>query len=313
MVLTPQLVSNPTGWLMQFFYLRPNHLVRNDRAAIIQAYHKIITITNANIVAGDTINFIYNVQTPTPTVLEFTAVSGAPTTDYEFQIQATGALTAAALANTINNLALTGISASNSLATVDISYDQISAYLETTNETAFGFDNTILTIEFDQLPSTWTDPDTDQTSDLYTTGCLVDFLQTNPGHKIYTYDVTLLSIVGTRGTFDVSELQNYMSNSNGGTLEFYPIKIGDYICLQNECIIPGIPPELHHALAERAASRVMMAIGDKEGYAISSAKIAEMDKKQSTLIGSRVESSVPKVFNRYSLLRLGKSRFRRRY
>jgi hypothetical protein len=56
-----------------------------------------------------------------------------------------------------------------------------------------------------------------------------------------------------------------------------------------------------------------MAIGDKEGYAISMNKIQEMDKKQETLIGSRVESSVPKVFNRYSLLRLGKSRFRRRY
>ena len=111
----------------------------------------------------------------------------------------------------------------------------------------------------------------------------------------------------------MSQLQDFMSNSVGGLEEFYPIKSGDYICLQNECIIPQIPPELHHALAERAASRVLMAIGDKDGYAISAAKIKEMDDKQATLIGSRVESSVPKVFNRYSLLRLGKSRFRRRY
>ena len=56
-----------------------------------------------------------------------------------------------------------------------------------------------------------------------------------------------------------------------------------------------------------------MAIGDREGYAVTAAKIAEMDKKQETLIGSRVESSVPKVFNRNSILRTGKSRFRRRY
>ena len=116
-----------------------------------------------------------------------------------------------------------------------------------------------------------------------------------------------------RGKFYVSQLQEYASNSVGGVMEFYPIKVGDYICLQNECIVPQIPPELHHALAERAASRVLMAIGDKEGYAISANKIQEMDQKQATLIGSRVESSVPKVFNRYSLLRLGKSRFRRRY
>jgi hypothetical protein len=57
----------------------------------------------------------------------------------------------------------------------------------------------------------------------------------------------------------------------------------------------------------------LAAIGDVQGYQVSQAKIAEMDKKTDILIGSRIESSVPKVFNRYSLLRMGKSRFRRRY
>jgi hypothetical protein len=56
-----------------------------------------------------------------------------------------------------------------------------------------------------------------------------------------------------------------------------------------------------------------MAIGDVQGYQISQSKLAEMNKYQETLIGSRVEGSISKVFNRYSLLRLGKSRFRRRY
>ena len=56
---------------------------------------------------------------------------------------------------------------------------------------------------------------------------------------------------------------------------------------------------------------ILSAIGDKEGLAISQAKIAELDKQQATLIGQRVDSSVPKVFNQFSLLRLGK-RGRRR-
>jgi hypothetical protein len=171
-----------------------------------------------------------------------------------------------------------------------------------------------LYIKFDQLPSTYTDPETDITTPLYVGGTsYVDFLQTNPGHRTYTYDVKLVSTNGNVGAFAISDLKTYQVNGSGGQMTYYNIKIGDYICLQHECIIPQIPPELHNALAERAASRILMAIGDVQGYQISQAKIAEMNKMQETLIGSRVESSVIKVFNRNSLLRLGKSRFRRRY
>lgn len=314
MVLTPQLISNPTGYLIQFFHLRPNYLVRNERAAIIQHFNKKITlINNSLIVAGDEIEVIVGNQSPSPITVNFTATNGVPVGS-EFLIGATAANTAANLVATINNQGISGLTASVvEISNVQIQYTDISDTFYVSNTSAFGIDNVNLEIEFDQLNPTYTDPDTDITTPLYEPGCIVDFLQTKPGHRTYTYDVTTVSISGLTAKFPISQLQNYMSNSNGGVLEFYPIKVGDYICLQNECIIPQIPPELHHALAERAASRVLMAIGDREGYAASLSKIQEMDKKQQTLIGSRVESSVPKVFNRYSLLRLGKSRFRRRY
>lgn len=314
MVLTPQLISNPTGFLIQFFHLRPNYLVRNERAAVIKHFNKKITLVNNSLIsAGDKIQVIVGVQSPSPINLTLTATSGVPSST-EFLIGATASITAANIVTAINNQAITGLTASVvDVSNVEFQYTDISDTFSITNNTAFNIDNINLEVEFDQLPGTYTDPDTDVTTTLYTQGCLVDFLQTNPGHRTYTYDVSMVSISGLRAKFPVAQLQNYMSNSNGGTLEFYPIKVGDYICLQNECIIPQIPPELHHALAERAASRVLMAIGDREGYAASMAKIQEMDRKQQTLIGSRVESSVPKVFNRYSLLRLGKSRFRRRY
>jgi hypothetical protein len=181
------------------------------------------------------------------------------------------------------------------------------------NPSAFTIDNVNVSISFDQLSSTYTEPETMQVSSLYTVGSNIDFLQTNPGHRIYTYDVPIVSINGTVAKFATSNLQTYATNSNGGTLTYFNIKIGDYICLANESIIPQLPPEVHSALAERAASRVLMAIGDMQGYQASQAKLAEMNKNQETLIGSRIEGSVTKVFNRYSLLRLGKSRFRRRY
>ncbi len=232
----------------------------------------------------------------------------------QFVVGASAATTASNAVAVTNAAGVSGLTAVVVDATdIEFQYSDISDTFYISNSSAFSVDNVHLEIQFDQLDATYTDPDTDITTPLYVDGCLVDFLQTKPGHRTYTYDVELVDATGVRGKFPVAQLQNYMSNSNGGVLEFYPIKVGDYICLQNECIIPQIPPELHHALAERAASRVLMAIGDKEGYAASMSKIQEMDRKQQTLIGSRVESSVPKVFNRYSLLRLGKSRFRRRY
>lgn len=314
MVLTPQLIANPTGYLIMFFHLRPNYLVRNSRAAFIQGFHKVIgVLNNSSIAVGDKIQIVVGNQSPSPTVFTLTATSGVPSSN-EFLIGANASLTAANIANAITNKGITGLKAYvTDLIYVDIEYTDISNTFTVSNSTAFTIDNNTLEVKFNSLPTTYTDPDTDVTTNLYEENCIVDFLQTKPGHRTYTYDVTMSFIEGNRAKFPVSQLQNYMSNSNGGVLEFYPIKVGDYICLQNECIIPQIPPELHHALAERAASRVLMAIGDREGYAASIAKIQEMDQKQQTLIGSRVESSVSKVFNRYSLLRLGKSRFRRRY
>lgn len=312
-VLTPQILAGATGNLNMFIFLRPNHLVRDDRAAIIETFHKHIVISdNSAIQAGDTITITVGLQTPSPTIYTFTAVSGTPG-DYEFQIGGTANLTAANLNTAINSAGISSISSLVTTNTVGVNYEQLSDTFVVSNDTAFTIDDDIVIIKFDNLATSYTDPDTDETSDLFQVGGYVDFLQTNPGHRTYTYDVELLEIDGNYGTFDAEALKTYLSNSSGGTKQFLQIKIGDYICLQNECIIPQIPPELHHALAERAASRVLMAIGDREGYAVTAAKIAEMDKKQETLIGSRVESSVPKVFNRNSILRTGKSRFRRRY
>lgn len=313
-VLTPQILAGASGKVNMWIYLRPNSLVKNDRACIIQHYHKDITILdNSLIVAGDKISIITGAQTPTPVSYVFTATTGSPTGN-EFLIAGTSAATAANLKSAIDNAGITDIF--NTVANTDgvsLEYYTISDSFSVTNALAFEIDNENITIEFDQLPTTYLNPETMETSSLYEVGSEVDFLQTNPGHRTYTFDIPIVSIDGVRASFKARDLQSQQTNSTGGVYTYYNIKLGDYICLQNECIIPQIPPELHTALAERAASRILYAIGDTQGYAASQQKIAMMDKQTETLIGSRVESSVTKVFNRNSLLRLGKSRFRRRY
>lgn len=321
-VLTPLVQSGANGKLNFFIFLRPNALVNNDRAAIIQNFKKDIeVVNNTNIEAGDKIYIGLGNNSPTPDLYIFEAVTVIDplNPNYQFVIGATNLLTAVNLNTAINAANLSGVSSNVTANIVTVTYNDIYDSFtlikkeNALNPQGFEIDNQNLSINFNQLPSTYTDPETMDVSSLYSVGSLVDFLQTNPGHRTYTYDIPIVAISGTVAKFSVSSLQTYLNNSSGGSLSFFNIKIGDYICLQNECIIPQIPPELHNALAERAASRVLMAIGDVQGYQISQSKLAEMNKYQETLIGSRVEGSISKVFNRYSLLRLGKSRFRRRY
>ena len=247
---------------------------------------------------------------------------GTYTITGQFKVETSNAVTATNLKNAALLLDLdASLLAAPNDNTVRIDYVNVSDTFETaqvtTNDVLTGIidiDVDNVYIQFDQLPTTYTDIDTQVEETLFSDGCYVDFLQTLPGHRTYVYDVVLEEILSNNiGKVSATSLQTYQNNSSGGVLTYLPIIPGDYMALQNECIIPGIPPELHSALAERTCSRILMAIGDREGYAISQQKIADMNKNQTTMIGSRVEGSVPKVFNRNNLLRIGKRTVRRRF
>jgi hypothetical protein len=310
-IITPQVTQGATGDLNFFIYLRPNHLVRDDRAAIIQSFQKALVVSdNSLIIAGDTIKIITGNQSSVPITTILTAVVGSPSSS-QFQIGGTAAITASNITTALNALGLENATATSSTSISTVSYSDITTTF-TIISSGISVDNVYTYIQFDQLPSTYTDIDTDITEPMYVTNSLVDFLQTNPGHRTYTYDVKLRQILpGNIGKFKSDDLMTWVNNSSGGPKKFVSVQVGDYICLANECIIPQIPPELHSKLAEMVASRILMAIGDKDGLAVSMGKLAEMDKQQATLIGQRIDSSVPKVFNQFSLLRLQK-RGRRR-
>lgn len=147
----------------------------------------------------------------------------------------------------------------------------------------------ITVVTFDTVPSNIVD------------GTLVDFLQTNTGHRTYAYDV-IVPIGGVSG------------NSVSFYYEDVPesFLVGDYICSANECIIPQIPSDLHNGLAERTSARILAAMGDQQGLQNVQQKIQEIEQRQGTLLDNRSEGSPQKIVARHSLLRYGRFYGRRR-
>lgn len=294
-VLLPGLTITNSLTLIFYYFLRPNQLVANSRAAIIESFVNTITVLDTNIVAGDTITIDEQI---------FTAVSGAPSAN-EFQIGGSDIITATNLVAAIN---LNGIaSASNgnpSTSLVTLSFEDIlaSQAVETSNTSAFIIPTDIQAIQFNQVPSTYQDPITFQTESLYVNGSLVDFLQTNPGHRTYAIDVVIPRNNGISGTTINFALEDVPTN----------IFIGDYICLSNECIIPQIPPDLHTSLAQRTATMILAALGDQAGLQASTLKVQEMEKKQIGLLDARVEGSPLKISAKRSILRFQRFGSRRR-
>lgn len=294
LVILPALTVTNALTLYFYYFLRPNQLVANNRAAIIKSFNNQITTLVANIVPGDTI---------TIDEIVFTAVASSPGLN-EFLIGANDIATATNLASVINtNGIVAATNGTPSTATVTLQFLTIqgSQSVETSNSAGFLIPTNTQIINFDQVPSTYQDPITFQTESLYVNNTLVDFLQTNPGHRTYAIDV-LIPPNGISGTSI-----NFISSSVPQT-----VTVGDYICLANECIIPQIPPDLHQQLAQRAATMIMAAMGDQAGQQASMVKVQEMEKKSISLLDARVEGSPLKIAPKKSLLRFQGMGSRRR-
>ncbi len=274
-VLTPTPGSGPTGSLLFVYYLRPNQLVTDDRAAVISKFCSQLTVVNASIVAGDTVSL--GGQT-------FTAVSSSPSTD-EFEIGASSIITATNLSTAITTNGVA--SATNSSSdTIAATFNNVTYTFTTSNSTAFSI-NANDCVQVTSVPTH------------FTAGNEFDFLKTDGGHRTFNIDIELQSISGTILEFTAGSLQDTM-------------EVGDYVCSAHECIIPQIPTDLHTGLAERAASRVLAALGDMEGVSATNQKIADIQFKEGSLIDNRTEGAPQKITARNSLLRYGKMGIRRR-
>jgi hypothetical protein len=275
-VLTSTNLPNPNGSLTFSFFLRPNQLVVDENAATIESFGTLFSVVNASVSAGDQL-VVTNEQGVELAV--YTATIGIPAAN-EFLIGGTGTITATNIVNLFNlsNFA----TASNSAVNITLTYSDPGLTLSAANTAGFVI-NPAAVVNFDAIPTN------------IVNGELIDFLQTNPGHRILSYDVAVPSsgISGTSILF------------TSGTVPLNTI-VGDYICLANTAIIPYIPPDLHNVLAERASARILSSIGDLENLGAVQAKIKEMEMNQGMLLDNRIEGRPQKVSSKNSLIRYSK-------
>lgn len=303
-LLTPSVVGDPSGKLNFFIFLRPNQLVRDSRARLFTAFTQDVTLST-NPVAGDKFLISLNNQSNSPSI--YTLEAGV-----DFAIGLTPEATAVNLQTAINAAGITNVSALvfNSNSTVVITYKDITASF-TSDPVATDHISISSLIGF-KINETY--------EGLFSAGDLVDFLQTKPGHRTYGYDVVVQEVGShTEGSTDVhyfkvtkTDLYTYYSNGYNFQPAIANIQIGDYVCVANECIIPQIPPDLHNALAERTAARILAAIGDTEGLQTANAKLQEIELRQGALLDDRSEGTPQKITARHSLLRYGKMGTRKR-
>lgn len=263
-VLLPKL-GEVTGNLLAKYYLRPNSLVLNERAGICTDFVKEITV--GTLIAGNS----------------FTIDDISFIADTDFAIGASSTASATNLVSAINAADIEGITASSSSNIININYQLQSTTFVSNNSNIVVAER--VGIEVATMPEHFID------------GMLVDFLQTDGGHRTYAFDIKVPrnGISGTTIFFNAGDIPDKFI-------------VGDYICEQYECIIPQIPSDLHNLLAERTCARILESIGDYEGAAKQDTKVDKLEGKQGTLISNRTEGAVKKVFNRHSLLRSGKSR-----
>jgi hypothetical protein len=324
-VLTPSPVNQPSGSLVVYYFMRPNQLVMNDRAAIISSFNQQVVINNAQLNAGDTltissinqniylqpttpaaggnVEFINNqfedinvyFNQPIITTTIFTAVTGSPATPTEFLIGASSIQTASNLATVISANGIVSASSGNpATSTVNLNYFNIQTAVTSANAAMSGVSPGMVvspntTINFQSVPS------------IFQPGLKVDMIQTDAGHLNRAIDIQIPpnGVSGNTMTF-----QTYLLP--------YNLQVGDYVCLAQESIIPQIPSDIHNGLAERVCQRILESIGDAAGLQAASAKMADIQKAEGTLMDQRVEGSAQKITGRHGILRYLKTGVRRR-
>lgn len=389
-VLDPGVAQAPTGSLIFVFFLRPNQLVKDDKAATITGFNQNIKINSSlmnpldNLFIGsdvftavaslggtislitpyssistlitcaghnlvDTQNVTISGSDSNPSVdgtykitvvdentftipiqIGVSGTSGTFTSSNQFLIAGTNSATTSNIVSAINSTDSVSSAVIDGINSdvVTLTYDDIYTNISAINTLGFVINLTLIGIQFNSLPTTYTDLETNITTSLFTPGALVDFLQTKPGHKTYKYNVTIPAngISGTTIYLPSSDLlvptgsvNNSVTQQAGSSFQtavqyvVANLQIGDYICLQNECIIPQIPPDLHNGLAERTSARILASLGDQAGLNASNQKISEIETRQATLLNQRSEGTPQKVSGRHGMLAWGKRATTRRY
>jgi len=159
-VLTTNVGADVSGELVFVYFLRPNNLVADERAATCTNFTKDITIENASIVAGD----------------QLVIGSLTLTADVDFAIGMTSIATATNLNNRINQTEDYSSIITGNIVTVR--YEFLSTSFSSTNTAGIVIE-TLQGIQFDAVPEN------------IMNGSLIDFIKKKGGHRTYKFDVRL--------------------------------------------------------------------------------------------------------------------------
>jgi hypothetical protein len=160
-VILPQVAQNPTGNLVFRYFLRPNALVKNDRAVICSSFAKTITVTNSNLQPGDEILIAGNIL-----------VAGT-----DFVIGTSSSATAGNLNTVISSLGLE-LSTISTANVIEVDYFDRNLSIAS-NSPGLTIQSTISVKSSQVVP------------DIFAAGKLVDILQEDGGHSTYKIDVRL--------------------------------------------------------------------------------------------------------------------------
>jgi hypothetical protein len=288
-VLTPHSLPRPTGSLEISYYLRPGQLVDNSQAALVSSFNQSIVVNNTNALPGDIISLVNSRSGVTYATL--TAVGSAPSTN-EFLIDVSSIATATNLTTAIIAAGFSASNMSGTSATVTINSTNVQLLPRASNPSGFMVPTTFGVV-FQSIPTN------------FSSGMLVDLLQSKPGFQCLAISIPLIALSGNTATFNYTDVLYTISETT--------MVVGDYMCNENQAIIPQIPSDLHVGLAERACARILAAIGDQAGLQATQAKITQIENAQSPLLGARSDGDGKKVNPRKSLLRFGKFMNYRRF
>lgn len=285
-----------TGNIRVSYYLRPNELVKDNRAGQITAVGNncgVATITSyANLVCttADTITVMGTAFTASACAV----VLGCAT----FQAATSNCATATSLAAQINGHATVGclVTATVSCAVVTILADSSSTTLTLSytdgdcniGATVSGI-RTVFTVS--SFPTHFS-----------CTTCF-DFIQGKSPNKIIGFDRTITSLNSTAKTLTFCNCDLKTVNLFGSTLKDLSFSVGDYIMKKEETIIPQLPAELRPILAQRTAVKLLEALGDTEGMRNAQQELERMEHNAMELINNRVEGAPQKVRANHSPLR----------
>lgn len=276
-VLSPTPQVAVTGSILMTYFIRPNQLVPNSNASYVSGFQQTVTVDNATLTPFDTIQI--------GSITYTAVVSGAVSP--QFNIGVTSILTANNLVAAINsNTDAVASNGSGTTAVITLNFPTRQMII---NPVTF---NVGLGLE---VPLTFSVVFTAITPNI-TNGSIIDFLQTKPGHMIRGFSITIPSMGINNNVITFAQKSDVPDK----------LIIGDYICNENNAIIPFIPPELHSGLAERTCARILAALGDQAGLQASNQKLQEISNAQNALLDNRVDGAPQKVLARHSLLRYGR-------